>query len=228
MPFGVVASASDSIKTFGVSWKKFVTGKSLDRTQVAVIKGSCIISVGAIFVSMMIGSLVALVKIERDFARAIQTHDNEAVRHNIQRVMQSARGLFVWYAIYNKNHEALKILLDCGAKPDHYVFGIFRSPLCVALARDDFESAHLLLDHGADPLFQLGGIRALDYAYKNEELAKKMRDKVSEKEANHIAKFEGTFCNKHESDTNNVSFFARIKRNMASFFTKKKKPGDEV
>ncbi|KAK3902442.1 ankyrin repeat-containing domain protein [Staphylotrichum tortipilum] len=52
----------------------------------------------------------------------------------------------LYSSIFGKHHTITRILLDRGADPD----GPNRVPLLAAVYQDDFETAQLLLDHGAD------------------------------------------------------------------------------
>jgi len=102
---------------------------------------------------------------------------------------------YVWIALYNNNHEALKILLEYGVYPDKWTLRN-GTPLCVALVRNDFESAHLLLDHGADPdcWSNIRGFRPLFYAYKDPLIAKKMREKIEMRERQQADRYNKHYC----------------------------------
>lgn len=167
---------------FAQAWRKALTCRARSYSEEGIINGSLTLVGVTVGIALCISAIKSMTQIYRDIRKGIEEHDNDLVQKIAARMMPSALGDYLWNALYNGNHEAMKILLERGAKPDTYLWG-HGTPLCVALTRDDFKAAHILLDHGADPLkSNHRGVRPIDYAYKNEELAQKMRNKVEEQE----------------------------------------------
>lgn len=212
MPSTVEASYFDA-------WYKLATRKSLNHVDVEIVRGTLACAAILSGVSLMVRTLSVAMKRERKLKRAIQEGDNDFVRNNISLFHKAFLGQFVYYAVYNKNVEALKLLLEHGAFTEVTQGILGTTPLVTALTNNDFESARLLLGHGADPLAHgQDRIRAIDYAYKNEELAKLMREKIEERGLKAMDRYASTFVKK---DLNTISLFARMKQNFLSVFKKK-------
>ncbi len=205
--------------TFATAWGKALTGKMLSTPEAAIVEYSVVGSAFVVGSYLIIYAIRKTVKLHLDLIEGIQEHDNGLVSQRVVQVVRGSLSDYIWTALYNNNHEALKFLLEKGAKPDQAYTIWNGSALCVALLRNDFESAHLLLDHGANPLISNSrGCRPMFYAYKNEEVAQKMRSKVEERENKMANYYNKRYCKKPLVDPaqKKPSLIARLKNHYIS------------
>ena len=182
------------INNFIIAWQKRLSGASLSSQQQVIIKNSIIIGSFGLFLSSCIFAVYGLTRLERKLKRAIQNHDHKNFKKLIDRIsIIKAHSTLIFHAIYNGNHTALEHLLVKGADPNIGSF-LIGPALNHAFARNDLESARLLLKHKADPLRGgIFGVRPIDYAYKSEELTSLMRDNIQNKLKSEITRFEQVY-----------------------------------
>lgn len=205
--------------TFATAWEKALTGKMLSDSEVDMVGGSVVGSTFVVGSCLIIYAIRKTIKLHRDLKKGIQEHDNDLVSQRVVQVMQGSLSNYIWTALYNNNHEALKILLEHGAKPNQAHTFWNGTALCVALTRNDFESAHLLLDHGAlSRIVNVRGISPMFYAYKNEEITQKMRSKIEEQEIKVANSYNKRYCKEPlvEATQKKPSLIARLKNRYIS------------
>lgn len=224
------ATLFGALGAVGTAWYKGVTCKALSPIENDICKVSLGVATVAVVMMPMISALRKLIKLHRDMKTAIQDHNQELVEQIATLIARESLGRYTWCALFNRNHEALKFMLERGANPHtpHMISAFFLEiPLNAALARDDFESAHLLLDYGANPAqFNTKGIAPIHYAYKDEALAQKMRQKMEESAKKDMERLEILYCKQPPKPSRIRERFARmrahISQRLAAVFRRKK------
>lgn len=197
MAYAPSASAMNAVKAFGTSWHRFVTGKTLSNQQSSIVRRSASLACTVAYGYAVIDTLVSLYKIQRDMIKGIEEHNNDLVRRTIPKIsFKNNQGDYILRAICNNNYEALEMLLQNAFNPDQFsIYSARITPLCFALAHDDFKAAHILLDHGANPLCSnITTIKPLDFSYKNEAIAQKMQQSVEKLAKELVDKKAPQFC----------------------------------
>lgn len=176
----------------------------LSSTEGKIIKGTAVAALLGTPLSLMGYGHYLISKLNAALIKGIQEHDTALVRQIVPRMKITSLGKYIWYALYNDNIESLRLLLERGASPDQTTGLYFRhgtTPLCTAMTLDKFEAAHLLLEYGANPAaLNARGVSPLFYAYKNKEVAEKMRKKLRLDERESKAQIERHWAhslNKH-------------------------------
>ncbi len=224
----LVPSFADAVPggPFFTAWHRALTRRSLSNSQAQMVVLSSMGSFVAGSIVGFISSIRSMEKLQIAASKAIKEHDNDFVRENVSRFLVSTKETLLWSALQSKNYEAMRIILESGVSADLFrkegVHAGF-TPLLVALVLDDFEGAHLLLDYKANPAVKnIRGVSALDYAYKNEELAKRMRTRVEEIEKERLSTLGKWHCKLvPNTEAKKPSLITRIKQKLFSRSAKK-------
>ncbi len=176
-------------QAFGGAWYRVLTCRALrshPTDDEFIIKTSIGVAIIAIPIIIMVKTIRKAIKIGLDMKKGIQEQDHDLVSQTAPLMMKNNCTVNIGYALYNDNPKALQALLEHNADPNIPIITLwpFRSDLalCIALARNDFESAHLLLDYGANPTERNSqGVAPIHYCYKDEKLAQKMRTKMEDR-----------------------------------------------